>query len=79
MEYFDGKNRVRGNVKQSLDENKQLLEKLFTDCGDIVKQEFLIAGSVKGYLIYVDGLANYQMVDDFVLRSLKKEDLLEDE
>ena len=33
---------------------------------------------MKGYLIYVDGLANYQMVDDFVLRSLKKEDLLED-
>ena len=78
MEKYDSKNRVRGQVSTRLDENQIFLEELFTDCGDIVKQEFLIAGSIKGYLMYVDGLANHQMVEDFVLRPLKNEDLLSD-
>lgn len=69
--YYDHRNKVKGNVQQDITKNIELLEQLFVDCGDIVKQRFTAAGVISAYVIYVDGLADSQMVEDFVLRPLK--------
>lgn len=70
-EYYDNRNQVKGRVSQSIARNIACMEGMFTDCGDIVKQEFTVAGAIPAYVIYVDGLADSQMVEDFVLRPLK--------
>lgn len=75
--YINRNNRVRGNVERELQKNVEMLEELFKDCGDIVKLEFVLGQLLPAYIVYVDGLADHTMVEDFVLRPLKNETFLE--
>ena len=68
---YNDKNQVEGEVEASLDTNIALLEQIFEDCGDIVKQKFLAFSDISVYVVYVDGLAKVELVEDFVLRPLK--------
>lgn len=72
-DFFDEKNRVKGNVSNALSENISYMERLFSDCGDVVSQKFEINFGIRAFVIYVDGLADAQLIEDFVLRPLKQE------
>lgn len=74
---YNDKNELKGKVEASLDTNIALLEQVFVDCGDIVKQKFLAFTDIPVYVVYVDGLAKAEMVEDFVLRPLKNADKAE--
>lgn len=69
--FYNDQNEVEGEIESSLDTNIALLEQFFLDCGDIVKQKFLAFSDIPVYVVYVDGLAKVEMVEDFVLRPLK--------
>ncbi len=75
VHFYDEQNQIKGKVNPDLDSNITMLEQLFADCGDIVKQQFTTIGNIQAYVIYVDGLTNSEMVEDFVLRPLKSGDI----
>ena len=111
--YYGENNKVRGNVDVSLSRNQEILETIFVDSGDVIRQRCRIGSrsnkthtgnETKGreveshnhenhatrngtnhnlqmnyncYVIYVDGLADSQMVEDFAIRPLKEVDVVD--
>ncbi|WP_392486195.1 spore germination protein [Haloimpatiens sp. FM7315] len=56
--------------KDTVDRIKEILK----DNSDIVYREFFINGTVKAALIYIDGMADKILLDDYVLESLMDKD-----
>lgn len=59
-------------ISEDLQQNIEYLEQRFTNCADIIKKKFAI-GTYRGYhcyLMYTDGLADYVMIQDSVIRPL---------
>ena len=71
MDRIGKNNKIRGTIKQEIKENQAVLEELLQDCEDIIHQSFSTPCGVEVYIVYVDGLADHQLVEDFVLRPLK--------
>ncbi|GAA0728323.1 spore germination protein [Clostridium malenominatum] len=60
---------VRDMVSDKVDENLKYLKELFKGTSDIVFREFYI-DKTKGLLVYVDGMGDRTLLNNFVLESL---------
>ena len=60
---------IREGISNSLDENYRYLKELFKDSSDIVFREFYVE-DYKAALIYIDGMVDKILLDNFVLRPL---------
>ena len=68
----DNDNKVIVPLTASLNENIRQIENLFTDCEDVIKRRFPIGEEKKvwAYIIYVDSMADRQVVEQSVLYPL---------
>ncbi len=73
MDRFHDKNhKMKGKISKDLEQNIAYLEAVFSDCNDIVKKKFYV-GKKKNtgmYVIYTDGLAKADMIQENVLEPL---------
>ena len=71
---YNSENKIAAELSTSLVKNIEVLEELFRDCDDVVKKEFLFRrkdGAVSGYMIYIDGLTDGDMVQQHVIHPLQ--------
>ncbi|MBQ8316744.1 MAG: spore germination protein [Lachnospiraceae bacterium] len=71
--WFDENNHFKPAINKQLDVNIDILKKLFADAGDIVQKEFYlrrIQGSIRIYVVYVDGLVDRGVIEDGILKPL---------
>lgn len=69
-------NKLKVEIRPSLDENVAVLKQLFQNCGDVVQKSFVLdrqPKSVKIHIIYVDGLTDNGMVEDTIIKPLSYE------
>lgn len=57
-------------LSRNLEENLNLLKAVFQDCSDMVYRELAIDGEVKGFLVFIDGLVNSDMLSDHAIYPL---------
>lgn len=75
--FHDRDHKMKGRISKNLELNIAYLEAVFSDCNDIVKKKFNV-GKRKNtgmYVIYTDGLAKADMIQENVLEPLLKEPL----
>lgn len=63
------KEQVKEEISVSVSENISYLKKLFTDASDIIYRDFLVCNT-KALIIYIDGMADKTLIDNFVLETL---------
>ncbi|MHC1681624.1 MAG: spore germination protein [Clostridiaceae bacterium] len=68
------KEDVKKEISKKIDNNISYLKEILKDASDIVYREFN-SGDVKFLLVYVDGMGDKVLLDDFVLKPLLKEDI----
>lgn len=71
FDLYDEKNRLKVDISSSVDDNIEILNKLFDGCGDIVQKSFFIEkinARTKLHLIYIDGLTNNEMIEQTILK-----------
>ncbi|WP_192703741.1 spore germination protein [Paenibacillus sp. OAS669] len=56
-----------------LQQNDQTLRTIYANCSDVIYRSFLIAGRTKAMLVYIDGLADSQGLEDYVIAPLMNE------
>ncbi|MFE5324650.1 spore germination protein [Paenibacillus sp. NPDC056579] len=66
FQHLDG---ISGNLQQNL----QVLQSIYTDCPDVVFRSFVISGMHEAALVYFEGLANAEEINDNVLTPLMAE------
>nr|WP_245590429.1 spore germination protein [Aneurinibacillus terranovensis] len=54
-----------------------MIQDIYADCSDVIFHDFLIGDQTKAALIYIDGLANVEEVDQHVLAPLQQDFVLE--
>ncbi|WP_338472919.1 spore germination protein [Niallia sp. XMNu-256] len=59
-------------LHSELNKNIDILKSAYKDCSDVVFREFNIGSSMKAVLLYIDGLANTEAIDQLVLASLNQ-------
>ncbi|QBD84033.1 spore germination protein [Clostridium tetani] len=71
---------IKDEISKDLEENLKYLKEIFKDNSDMIFREFYM-GEVKSLIVYIDGMADKNLLNDFVLenlmdrdRSLKEED-----
>ena len=64
--------KIKGSLTGDFDKDYAFLEAVFERSGDIVKNPFYIADFCRAAAIYVDGMTDADMVEDFVIRPLLK-------
>ena len=62
--------KIKGSLTGDFDKDYAFLEAVFERSGDIVKNPFCIADFCRAAAIYVDGMTDADMVEDFVIRPL---------
>lgn len=62
-------------VKSDIDSNKQLLEQKFglPDNKDLIIREFTLVGKKRSFIAYLDGMADKQIINNYILRPLFNE------
>lgn len=73
---FDSNNKLKATISFDIDDNIRVIRTIFSDCNDVVKKPFLVdrGGCIyKLYLIYIDGLANNEMVEETIIKPLTYE------
>ena len=65
--------KIKGSLTGNFDKDYAFLEAVFERSGDIVKNPFCIADFCRAAAIYVDGMTDADMVEDFVIRPLLKQ------
>ena len=65
--------KIKGSLTGDFDKDYAFLEAVFERSGDIVKNPFCIADFCRAAAIYVDGMTDADMVEDFVIRPLLKQ------
>lgn len=65
-------------VSSKIDENIKILKDIFKDCSDIVKREFRVGveQNHRMYVVYIDGMADRDLVHTHILRPLMLESRL---
>ena len=66
--------KIKDNISYSVEENLTYIKELLKDVSDVVYREFYIKDT-KAVLLYIDGLADKVLLNDFVLESVLKPDL----
>lgn len=70
---YNEQNEIEMPISANLDRNIEVLESLFDDWGDIVKKRFRLereSQRVDMYILYIDGLADNEMVERTITRPL---------
>ncbi|BBF42146.1 spore germination protein GerKA [Lachnospiraceae bacterium KM106-2] len=69
----DHNNKVTVPISQVLSENIDVLECLFINCADVIKQKITIGGAnkVEIYFIYIDNMIDKKLLEEDTLRYLK--------
>ncbi|GIN96722.1 spore germination protein [Siminovitchia terrae] len=57
-------------LRKSFKENVEAFQSIYKDCWDIVFREFRIFGSIRGMIIYIDGISDMDLLDECVLYPL---------
>ena len=65
--------KIKGSLTGDFDKDYAFLEAVFERSGDIVKNPFCIVDFCRAAAIYVDGMTDADMVEDFVIRPLLKQ------
>lgn len=60
-------------LSANLAENVQALQRLYTRCSDVIFHEFCIGNRMEAVLVYIDGLAHIEEVDQHVLAPLQQD------
>ncbi|GAA0744159.1 spore germination protein [Clostridium oceanicum] len=63
------KEKIRKEINKDIDDNISYLKEMFKDTSDIIFREFYI-GDIKAFLMYIDGMADKILLNDYVLESL---------
>ncbi len=63
---------VNDEISKSIDENIKYIKELLEGNSDMVFREFLI-GDKKAFIMYIDGMADKDLLNDYVLESLMLE------
>lgn len=53
-----------------LQQNVELLRSIYANCADMTFRSFSIGGAQSACLLYIDGLSNLRLIDDFILSPL---------
>ncbi len=61
--------QIRENISQKTEQNMMYVRELFKNAADVVFREFNI-GNLKGGLVYIDGMADKTLLNDFLLEPL---------
>nr|WP_245917536.1 MULTISPECIES: spore germination protein [Bacillus] len=61
---------IEEKVSTTLKENIDLLKVLFQDCSDVVYRDIAIKQSLKGLVIYIDGMVNAKAIADNMIEHL---------
>lgn len=70
---YNSQNEIQAVLSPKLQENIAVIEALFQNCDDIVKKQFVLQraeGTTSVYMVYVDGLTDSDMVQEYVIRPL---------
>lgn len=67
------KEKIEKNISSDLNKNMDYIKELFIDNSDMVYREFEFPGFKAG-LVYIDGMSNKEVLDDYVLESLMQEE-----
>jgi len=60
-------------LSSSLEDNLEKLKSIYSNCADVIFRPFLIGHSSKAALIYIQGLSDYEEIDDSVLSPLMEQ------
>ncbi|MEH7376232.1 MULTISPECIES: spore germination protein [Bacillaceae] len=60
-------------ISSNLQENVQILRSIYADCSDVNFRTFLVNGTTKAVLVYIEGLSNIEEIDDNVLSPLMRD------
>lgn len=63
---------VNDEISKSIDKNIKYIKELLEGSSDMVFREFLI-GNKKAFMVYIDGMADKILLNDYVLESLMLE------
>lgn len=58
----------------SLQQNLDLLHSIYANCSDVVFRPFLLGGTTKASLIYIEGLSDCERLEDYVIAPLMTEE-----
>lgn len=75
-EWFGKDNRLKKKISKAIDENIDVLEVIFSGCGDVVKKSFYLNRNERGvhiYICYIDGLTDNNMVEETIIKPLSYE------
>ncbi|EGO89016.1 spore germination protein [Clostridium botulinum C] len=67
------KEKIKNCISSNLDKNMDYIKELFKDNSDMVYREFEFP-CFKAALVYIDGMSNKEVLDDYVLESLMQEE-----
>jgi hypothetical protein len=56
-----------------LSESEQQLRAVYTDCPDVVFRPFVIGGIRRALLVYIEGMSNIELMDQYILVPLMRE------
>ena len=63
------KETIKTDISIDLDDNLKYIKNLFKDNSDIIFREFYI-GKYKAFLMYIDGMGDKILLNDFILETL---------
>lgn len=64
------KEEIKDKISTNSKDNIAYIKELLKDNSDIVYREFFICKNLRGALVYIDGMADKLLLDDYVLESL---------
>ncbi|MGO5073636.1 spore germination protein [Clostridium sporogenes] len=63
---------IKDEIYKNIDKNMKYIKELLEGSSDMVFREFLI-GNIKAFIVYIDGMADKNLLNDYVLESLMLE------
>lgn len=73
---YDGENKLKVKISRYLDENINIINVLFGNCGDIVQKTVILErarGNTRIYVVYIDGLVDVRQVEESIVMPLSYE------
>ncbi len=62
-------------LRKSFNENVEAFQSIYYECSDVIFREFQIFGSVRGMIIYIEGLSDLEILDECVIYPLIQKDV----
>lgn len=74
---IDDENENNKILSSDLNKNIEIIQSIYADCSDIIYRPFLVNEGDKAVLIYIDGLADTQVLEEHVMAPLMKDGKLQ--